>query len=326
MIAWCEVMRRTTTRKSTGEVLQDIYPRASKVTEKAANRMLNTCEDIVVTVERVPEADALFGPKRSVRWADQEVEQGQAQGLARSPEARPRLLSMVQREGKSRQDGQVRAADPEEAGSNATVPINESNRLIKDCESEYRNANAPGDRGDRRCGGRAPQGRQTGKAMQGEGRPAEESEREICNNSGCYDANSIRIYSRGKSVCNSNSSGSPKKSPTGECIEAYETAESRFVLSSMKLISRDVTSDIGYQLIGDSANLLQSDRSEEECKYVLMTSEYEHDDDYEQSHAIRTNSAQFTLDMCLIAIVCFALFVPKLTWLRRCLCPSDQLT
>ena len=53
-----------------------------------------------------------------------------------------------------------------------------------------------------------------------------------------------------------------------------------------------MTSDIGYQLIGDSANLLQSDRSEEECKYVLMTSDYEHDehdDDYEQSYAIRTN-------------------------------------
>ena len=70
------------------------------------------------------------------------------------------------------------------------------------------------------------------------------------------------------------------------------TAEHGVMRSSMKLISRVVTSDIGYQLIGDSTNLLQSDRSEEECKYVLMTSDYEHDehdDDYEESYAIRTN-------------------------------------
>ena len=67
MIMWSEIMRRTTARKSIGEVLQDIYPQASRITEEAANGQLEGCEDLPVMVDRNPRDQVPVGPKRRIR-------------------------------------------------------------------------------------------------------------------------------------------------------------------------------------------------------------------------------------------------------------------
>ena len=94
------------------------------------------------------------------------------------------------------------------------------------------------------------------------------------------------------------------------CVSPYEAAQ-----SIGELISRAVMIVIG-QSTNECTNLHQSDRSEEECKNVPLTSVLSH---------VHHVHVQLTLDMCTICLcidVILSLFVLQLLLLRLCLSPT----